>query len=81
MTATTTVPSLEWSHADSHCNYLTSDLFGGDLFGDELIDMYSSVSDDGPELVSSAAIAGRSTLTRVFGADAGQMSLVKHFFL
>ena len=64
MTATTTSTSatLEWP-VDATSNYLSSDLFGGDLFGDELMDMYSAVTADDPELVSSVEITGRSTTT------------------
>lgn len=49
--------TLDWAPAESQCNnFLNSDLFGGDLFGDELIDMYSSVSDDDPEVTPSTSI-------------------------
>jgi hypothetical protein len=62
MTAATTtsasnIPPTDWAPAESQCNiFLSSDLFGGDLFGDELMDMYSSVSDDDPEVVTSNTI-------------------------
>lgn len=59
-TATSTNSTLEWP-VDATSNYLSSDLFGGDLFGDELMDMYSSVTVDDPELVSSDAIADQTT--------------------
>jgi len=51
--------TLEWPQIDGTSNYLNSDLFGGDLFGDELMDMYSSATVDGPALVSSGVNAGR----------------------
>jgi len=62
MTATTTSASatLEWP-VDATSNYLSSDLFGGDLFGDELMDMYSAVTADDPELVSSVEITDQAT--------------------
>jgi hypothetical protein len=62
MTATTTtsasnIPPVDWAPAENQCNiFLNSDLFGGDLFGDELMDMYSSVSDDDPEVITSNTI-------------------------
>jgi len=61
-TATTTtsasnIPPGDWAPAENQCNiFLNSDLFGGDLFGDELMDMYSSVSDDDPEVITSNTI-------------------------
>jgi len=82
MTATATTSSLEWSNTDSHCNFLSSDLFGGDLFGDELIDMYSSVSDDSPELVASAATEEYSTDAELAGrdtADFGNLDAAKDY--
>jgi hypothetical protein len=61
MTASTNnIPALDWAQAENHCNnFLNSDLFGGDLFGDELIDMYSSVSDDDPDVINSDSKAGK----------------------
>ena len=53
--------SVEWPQLGGDTNYLASDLFGGDLFGDELMDMYSSagqdvVSDHGPEMITSGSM-------------------------
>jgi hypothetical protein len=58
--ATGNVSSVEWPQLGSDTNYLNSDLFGGDLFGDELMDMYSSAVVDaaGPELITSSKADG-----------------------
>jgi len=68
-TATTTtsasnIPPGDWAPAENQCNiFLNSDLFGGDLFGDELMDMYSSVSDDDPEVITSNTIITGETVS------------------
>ena len=67
----------EWPAIDSSAVSASSDLFGGDLFGDELMDMYnSSAVPDGHHDANIEAIGGEFSclcwdiyLGYIFGAD------------
>ena len=50
--------STDWGHVDSNADALTEsvtspDLFGGELFGDELMDMYNSAEEVGHDMMHS----------------------------
>ena len=53
--------TADWPQIDAAAVSATSDLFGGDLFGDELMDMYNSsavVDGDGSHGGTIEAITG-----------------------
>ena len=52
----------DWPQIDHNTVASSSDLFGGELFGDELMDMYSSVAVVGSGTEAMESIGGKGFL-------------------